>query len=55
MGDLGPLVRQFDLFSAIPLRDAKLSAALHRLEERFGAQVVRRSATLDSADREKEP
>ena len=43
---LGPLVRQLDLFSAAPLRDAKLSAALHRLEERYGPTVIRRAATL---------
>src|SRR4051812_31846649 len=45
---LGPLVRQLDLFSATPLRDARLSAALHKLEERFGPRVIRRAATLDA-------
>ena len=47
---LGPLVRQLDLFSAVPLRDARLSAALHTLEERFGPRVIRRAATLDAGD-----
>ena len=47
---LGPLVRQLDLFSATPLRDAKLSAALHKLEARFGPRVIRRAATLDAGE-----
>jgi len=47
---LGPLVRQLDLFSTAPLRDARLSAALHKLEERFGPQVIRRAATLDAGE-----
>jgi DNA polymerase-4 len=46
---LGPLARQLDLFSATPLRDAKLSAALHKLEERYGATVIRRAATLGAS------
>ena len=44
---LGPLARQLDLFSATPIRDAQLSAALHRLEARYGPTVIRRAATLD--------
>jgi hypothetical protein len=47
---LGPLVRQLDLFSAAPLRDARLSKALHQLEGRFGARVIRRAATLDARE-----
>ena len=46
----GPLVRQLDLFSAAPLRDARLSAALHKLEGRFGPRVSRRAATLDAGE-----
>jgi DNA polymerase-4 len=48
VSDLGPLARQLDLFSAAPLRDAKLSAALHELEGRFGARVIRRAAALET-------
>jgi DNA polymerase IV len=47
---LGPLARQLDLFSAAPLRDAKLSAALHALEGRFGPRVIRRAAALDAGE-----
>ena len=50
---LGSLARQLDLFSATPLRDAKLSAALHKLEERFGSKVIRRAATLGERDADK--
>ncbi len=47
---LGPLVRQLELSSAAPLRDARLSAALRHLEERFGPQVIRRAAMLDAGE-----
>lgn len=47
VGDLGPLARQLDLFNPAPLRDARISAALHHLEARFGPAVVRRAAALE--------
>jgi DNA polymerase-4 len=54
VSDLGPLARQLDLFSATPLRDARLSAALHELEGRFGARVIRRAATLDAGESDRD-
>ena len=49
---LGPLVRQLDLFSPAPLREAKLSQALNALEAGFGRQIVRPAATIAALDTE---